>query len=114
MNIIESVRNLFNPGDVLGLLPESEVDKAWANANTYGLPRIPPLPPPMSWDGVPVYAACTTAESFPNNTSQISFQPMTELTTSPLEDWICSWCGNMWASDIRSCEKCGGPKQVTV
>ena len=108
MNLIESVRNLFKPieHEVIaeGMLVNDkhyteigkaydEIDKAW-NAKKYGLPTNPS---PFTSD-YPVYAACTTAmEDYP-------------LKTSPFEDWECEWCGNMWASDIKSCEKCGGPK----
>ena len=81
---------------------KTEIDKAWNAAEKYGLPTNPS---PFISD-YPVYAACTTAmEDYP---FQIGERVSMKIT--PLADWECEWCGNMWASDIKSCEKCGGPK----
>jgi hypothetical protein len=50
---------------------------------------------------------CSTAmEDFP-------VHQMTELKYEPLAEWVCQWCGNMYPSDVHSCEKCGGPKGET-
>ena len=133
MNLIEAARNLLkswpieheviSQGMVVNDKHYEELmlrrDETEFRAGTRIRPRpprpqpmiVPRLPPPMSWGpGIPfIYAACTTAEDYP-----YPIQPMTEILTNPFEDWVCEWCGNMWASDIKSCEKCGGPKQVTV
>ena len=114
MNLIDAVRILFRPiepevmwaeGMLVNDKHYEEIDKAWDAKK-----RIPSLPPPMSWDGVPVHTVCSTAADFTTSDVPIVYGYSTELTTNPLEDWVCEWCGNMWASDIKSCEKCGGPK----
>jgi hypothetical protein len=48
---------------------------------------------------------CSTAmEDYP-------IYPVSELKYEPLAEWVCQWCGNMYPSDVHSCEKCGGPKK---
>ena len=121
MNIIESVRNLFRPIEhevftpvqaIMESSPLASVDKyeplSVGNLGSRDTPSTPYFTNMLysASSDYPVFAACTTAmEDYP-----YPIQPMTEILTNPFEDWVCEWCGNMWASDIQSCEKCGGPK----
>ena len=73
-------------------LTSQEFDELW-----YGSNASDHLPPVM--------VACSTAMD------DYLIQPMTELKYEPLAEWVCQWCGNMWTSDITSCEKCGGPRE---
>ena len=124
--LIEIVRNLFRPimievvppyeplpGKILlpivdeyEPLTGSEIDNAWASAKKYGLSEGPFS---ASAHLPPITTACTTAMDFDYPVHQ-----MTELKYEPLAEWVCQWCGNMWTSDITSCEKCGGPKEETA
>ena len=88
--------------DTLEIVPEVPDELPWMS-----WADRPPHPSSSRWSATsdfPITIACSTAmDDYP-------IQPMTELKYEPLAEWVCQWCGNMWLSDITSCEKCGGPK----